>query len=86
MATIEEIRAKHKIQVAEQDIVDPEGTALTLSEKARLAAQGALFNFSDEIAAAFRALGEETYAEAVADEAAAVALSAADLASSNNAK
>ena len=68
MATIEEIRAKHKIQVAEQDIVDPEGTDLTLSEKARLAAQGALLNFSDEIAAAFRALGEETYAEAVADE------------------
>ena len=68
MATIEEIRAKHKIEVAEQDAVDPEGTDLTLSEKARLAAQGALFNFSDEITAAFRALGEETYEEAVADE------------------
>ena len=68
MATIEEIRAKHKIQVAEQDVVDPEGTGLTLSEKARLAAQGALLNFSDEIAAAFRALGEETFEEAVADE------------------
>ena len=68
MATIEEIRAKHGIQVNEQDVVDPEGTDLTLSEKARLAAQGAFFNFSDEIAAAFRALGEETYEEAVADE------------------
>jgi len=68
MATIDEIRAKHKIQVNEKDVVDPEGTNLTLSEKARLAAQGALFNFSDEIAAAFRALGEETYKEAVIDE------------------
>ena len=68
MATIEEIRAKHKIQVNEQDVVDPEGTNLTLSEKARLAAQGAFFNFSDEIAAAFRALGEDTYKEALIDE------------------
>ena len=68
MATIDEIRKKHGIQVAEQDVVDPEGTGLTLSEKARLVAQGAAFNFSDEIAAAFRALGEETYEEALMDE------------------
>ena len=68
MATIDEIRKKHGIQVTEQDVVDPEGTDLTLSEKARLVSQGALFNFSDEIAAAFRALGDETFEEALMDE------------------
>ena len=67
MATIEEIRAKHNIVVNENDKVD-EKSGLTFSEKARLSAQGALFNFSDEGIAIFRSLLGEDYDEAVADE------------------
>lgn len=71
MATIDEIRKKHGIVVNEVETVDPE-TNLTLSEKARLVAQGFGFNFSDEIIAGFRSLGDETYEEAVAEERAAL--------------
>ena len=71
MATIDEIRKKHGIVVNEAETVDPE-TNLTLSEKARLVAQGFGFNFSDEIIAGFRSLGDETYEEAVAEERAAL--------------
>ena len=71
MATLDEIRAKHGIVVNEAETVDPE-TDLTLSEKARLAAQGFGFNFSDEIIAGIRSMGDETYEEAVADERAAL--------------
>lgn len=71
MATIDEIRAKHGIVVNEAETVDPE-TDLTLSEKARLFAQGFGFNLSDEVIAGFRSLGDETYEEAVAAERAAL--------------
>lgn len=71
MATIDEIRAKHGIVVNEAETVDPE-TDLTLSEKARLVAQGFGFNFSDEAIAGFRSMGDETYEEAVAAERAAL--------------
>ena len=71
MATIDEIRAKHGIVVNEAETVDPE-TDLTLSEKARLVAQGFGFNFSDEVIAGFRSMGDETYEEAVAAERAAL--------------
>lgn len=67
MATIDEIRAKHDIVVNENDKVD-EKSGLTFSEKARLSAQGALFNFSDEGIAIFRSLLGEDYDEAVSDE------------------
>ena len=68
--TPEELAALRKslgISVVPETEID-EQTGLTFSEKARLAAQGALFNFSDEGAAAFRYLLGEDYDEAVADE------------------
>ena len=68
--TLEELREEFGITVANEneDPVDAE-TGLTLSEKARLSAQGLLMNFSDEAIAATRSLfSDETYDEAVADE------------------
>ena len=68
--TPEELAALRKslgISVVPETEID-EKSGLTFSEKARLAAQGALFNFSDEGAAAFRYLLGEDYDEAVADE------------------
>ena len=70
--TLEELRAKHEISPSGEDPVDPE-TGLTLSEKARLSAQGLLVNFSDEVAAAVRSLMGEDFDEAVADERAKLA-------------
>ena len=56
---------KYNIESSPEE-VDDEG--LTVSEKIRLAAQGALFNFSDEAIAAIRAIGPETYGEALEKE------------------
>ena len=61
------LRKQYGIVVVPKAQID-ETSGLTLSEKARLAAQGALFNFSDEGAALFRSLFGEDYDEAVADE------------------
>ncbi len=68
MANVEELRARYNIEVNEADVVDPEGTGLTLGEKARLIAQGATFNFSDEIAALFRTLAGQNFEEALSEE------------------
>ena len=61
------LRKQYGIVVVPKAEID-ETSGLTLSEKARLSAQGALFNFSDEGAALFRSLLGEDYDEAVADE------------------
>jgi len=62
---LKELQEKYKIETSSEE-TDDEG--LTLSEKIRLAAQGALFNFSDEAIAAIRAIGPETYSEALEKE------------------
>mgnify|MGYP003670199488 FL=1 len=59
------LRKQYGIVVVPKAEID-ETSGLTLSEKARLSAQGALFNFSDEGAALFRSLLGEDYDEAVA--------------------
>ena len=59
---------KHGIPVPPEQEMD-EASGLTLAEKSRLAAHGALFSFSDEAAAALRSvLGGVPYDEALADE------------------
>ena len=65
--SLAQIRSEHGIVVDKSDKLD-KNSGLTLSEKARLTAQGALFNFSDEGAALFRSLLGEDYDDAVADE------------------
>ena len=62
---LKKLLEKYNIESSPEEI-DDEG--LTLSEKIRLAAQGALFNFSDEAIAAIRAIGPETYSEALQKE------------------
>jgi len=64
---LSKIRKELGINVIPLEEID-EKSGLTFSEKARLAAQGALFNFSDEGAGLFRSLLGEDYDEAVADE------------------
>ena len=66
-AELAKLRKELDIVVVPETEID-EKSGLTFSEKARLSAQGALFNFSDEGAAAFRSLLGEDYDEAVADE------------------
>jgi hypothetical protein len=55
-------------QTLVKKVVPPPKGDLDFSEKARLSAQGALFNLSDEGAALFRSLLGEDYDAAVADE------------------
>ena len=62
---LKELQNKYNIEPSAEE-TDDQG--LTLSEKIRLAAQGALFNFSDEAIAAIRAIGPETYSEALQKE------------------
>ena len=66
-AELAKLRKELDIVVVPKTEID-EKSGLTFSEKARLSAQGALFNFSDEGAAAFRSLLGEDYDAAVADE------------------
>jgi hypothetical protein len=66
-AELAKLRKDLDIVIVPESEID-EQTGLTLSEKARLTAQGALFNFSDEGAALFRSLLGEDYDDAVADE------------------
>jgi hypothetical protein len=68
MTTLKELRKKHGIEahVAGGDIDEKSG--LTFADRARLAAQGGLFNFSDEGIALFRSLIGEDYETALADE------------------
>ena len=58
------LRQELGIKIKSEDEVDPD-SGLTMADRARLAAQGALFNFSDEAIAAIRAIGPETYSEAL---------------------
>ena len=62
---LKKLLEKYNIESSPEETDDG---GLTLSEKIRLAAQGALLNFSDEAVAAIRAIGPETYSEALADE------------------
>jgi hypothetical protein len=72
MSTLEEIRKKHNIEASQSIDID-EKSGLTLSDKARLVAQGGLFNFSDEGIAYFRSLLGEEYETALAEERARLA-------------
>ena len=62
---LKKLLEKYNIEPSPEE-TDDQG--LTFSEKIRLAAQGALFNFSDEAIAAIRAIGPETYSEALQKE------------------
>lgn len=62
---LKKLLEKYNIEPSPEE-TDDQG--LTFSEKIRLAAQGALFNFSDEAIAAIRAIGPETYSEALEKE------------------
>jgi len=62
---LKKLLEKYKIETSAEE-TDDQG--LTFSEKIRLAAQGALFNFSDEAIAAIRSIGPETYSEALEKE------------------
>jgi len=62
---LKKLLEKYNIESSPEE-TDDQG--LTFSEKIRLAAQGALFNFSDEAIAAIRAIGPETYSEALQKE------------------
>ena len=64
---LEQIRKELNITTLPEGEVDSD-TGLTISQKVRLVAQGALLNFSDEAVAAIRAIGPETYSEALEDE------------------
>jgi hypothetical protein len=72
MSILEEIRKKHNIEASQSIDID-EKSGLTLSDKARLVAQGGLFNFSDEGIAYFRSLLGEEYETALAEERASLA-------------
>jgi hypothetical protein len=62
------LRLKHGIEVLPETEVDPE-TGLTMSDRAKLAATGLLFNFADEAIAGIKALSPNvTYKDALAGE------------------
>ena len=70
MATVDEVKEKLEGQILSESQSREEG--LTTLDRIRLMSQGAAFNFSDEMIAAIRAMGAETYEEAVAAERAAL--------------
>ena len=62
------VRAERGIVVLPESEVDPE-TGLTMSDRAKLAATGLLFNFADEAIAGIKALSPNiTYQDALAGE------------------
>ena len=62
------VRAERGIVVVPESEIDPE-TGLTMSDRAKLAATGLLFNYADEAIAGIKALSPNvTYNDALAEE------------------